>query len=98
MTWFVRSAVVQRGAAGWRSRRHRAGRAALAAAVLLAVEASAAAASAPGRVAPEPAVAATDTRAEVRYAAPLGPPLQVVRRFEPPPTPFAAGHRGVDLA
>jgi murein DD-endopeptidase MepM/ murein hydrolase activator NlpD len=27
---------------------------------------------------------------------PLSPPV-IVRRFEPPPTPYAAGHRGVDL-
>jgi murein DD-endopeptidase MepM/ murein hydrolase activator NlpD len=33
----------------------------------------------------------------VTYAAPVPPPVTVVRRFEPPPTPFAAGHRGVDL-
>lgn len=33
----------------------------------------------------------------VRYRAPLLGPLRVVRRFEPPPTPYAAGHRGVDL-
>ncbi|MFD8883626.1 M23 family metallopeptidase [Streptomyces erythrochromogenes] len=29
---------------------------------------------------------------------PLPPPLSVVRWWEPPPTPYAAGHRGVDLA
>lgn len=29
---------------------------------------------------------------------PLAPEPDVVRRFEPPPHPFAAGHRGVDLA
>lgn len=29
---------------------------------------------------------------------PLEPEPDVVRGFEPPPTPFAAGHRGVDLA
>lgn len=29
---------------------------------------------------------------------PLRPPPAVVRRFEPPPTPYASGHRGVDLA
>ncbi|MEV4139960.1 M23 family metallopeptidase [Dactylosporangium sp. NPDC049742] len=28
---------------------------------------------------------------------PLGPPVAVVRRFEPPPGPYGAGHRGVDL-
>ncbi|ACQ80758.1 Peptidase M23 [Beutenbergia cavernae DSM 12333] len=33
------------------------------------------------------------------YDWPLGgPPPDVVRRFEPPPAPWAAGHRGVDLA
>lgn len=32
----------------------------------------------------------------VEYRAPV--PGQVVRPFEPPPTPYAAGHRGVDLA
>lgn len=29
---------------------------------------------------------------------PLPAPLSVVRWWEPPPTPYAAGHRGVDLA
>lgn len=33
----------------------------------------------------------------VTYAPPVSP-LRVVRGFEPPPTPYAAGHRGVDLA
>ena len=33
----------------------------------------------------------------VTYGPPVSP-LQVVRGFEPPPTPYAAGHRGVDLA
>jgi murein DD-endopeptidase MepM/ murein hydrolase activator NlpD len=32
-----------------------------------------------------------------RYAWPVSPP-QVVRRFDPPPRPWLAGHRGVDLA
>ena len=31
------------------------------------------------------------------YGWPLSPP-QVVRRFDPPPEPWLAGHRGVDLA
>jgi murein DD-endopeptidase MepM/ murein hydrolase activator NlpD len=31
------------------------------------------------------------------YALPLLGQLRVLRRFEPPPTPYAAGHRGVDL-
>ncbi|MCF6377173.1 peptidoglycan DD-metalloendopeptidase family protein [Nocardioides KLBMP 9356] len=29
---------------------------------------------------------------------PLAPEPQVVRGFEPPPSPYASGHRGVDLA
>ncbi|MET9854337.1 M23 family peptidase, partial [Streptomyces sp. NPDC006450] len=29
---------------------------------------------------------------------PLPAPLTVVRWWDPPPTPYAAGHRGVDLA
>ncbi len=34
----------------------------------------------------------------VAYRAPILAGLSIVRRFEPPPTPYAAGHRGVDLA
>lgn len=45
------------------------------------------AASGPAPVVPQP----------VRYAAPVAP-LDVVRRFDPPATPYGAGHRGVDLA
>jgi murein DD-endopeptidase MepM/ murein hydrolase activator NlpD len=33
----------------------------------------------------------------VRYAAPVTP-VDVVRAFDPPATPYGAGHRGVDLA
>lgn len=29
---------------------------------------------------------------------PLAPPHPVVRVFDPPPTPYAAGHRGIDIA
>ena len=32
-----------------------------------------------------------------RYSAPVTP-VHVLRRFQPPPTPYSAGHRGVDLA
>jgi len=32
------------------------------------------------------------------WAVPLGPPLVVVREFDPPPLRWLAGHRGVDLA
>jgi murein DD-endopeptidase MepM/ murein hydrolase activator NlpD len=31
------------------------------------------------------------------WTAPLGGELTVTRRFDPPPDPYAAGHRGVDL-
>jgi murein DD-endopeptidase MepM/ murein hydrolase activator NlpD len=31
------------------------------------------------------------------YTAPIAGPLRLLRPFEPPPTPYAAGHRGVDL-
>jgi murein DD-endopeptidase MepM/ murein hydrolase activator NlpD len=35
--------------------------------------------------------------AEPRWQAPLPRPLEVVRPFEAPPGPYAAGHRGADL-
>ncbi|MGI8881791.1 MAG: M23 family metallopeptidase [Jatrophihabitans sp.] len=47
-------------------------------------------ATATPRVGPAPVPAAT-------YRSPTDP-LRVLRPFEPPPTPYAAGHRGVDLA
>ncbi|MFJ3879712.1 M23 family metallopeptidase [Streptomyces sp. NPDC090077] len=34
----------------------------------------------------------------VRGARPLPAPLSVARWWDPPPTPYAAGHRGVDLS
>lgn len=40
---------------------------------------------------------AVDGRAAI-YTPPIAGPLHVLRPFEPPPTPYAAGHRGVDLA
>src|SRR5690349_17646532 len=40
--------------------------------------------------------AALAPAAAVAYRAPV--PGAVVRPFAPPPTPYAAGHRGVDLA
>jgi murein DD-endopeptidase MepM/ murein hydrolase activator NlpD len=42
------------------------------------------------------ASAAAPAEREVAYRAPL--PLQVVRPFEAPATPYGPGHRGVDLA
>jgi murein DD-endopeptidase MepM/ murein hydrolase activator NlpD len=35
--------------------------------------------------------------AQAVFRLPLDGPLVVTRRFEPPPDPYAAGHRGVDL-
>lgn len=32
-----------------------------------------------------------------RWEWPIGPPRTIVREFEAPPTPYAAGHRGIDL-
>ena len=40
---------------------------------------------------------ATATAARVHYRAPLTGALVVIHPFELPPTPYAAGHRGVDL-
>jgi murein DD-endopeptidase MepM/ murein hydrolase activator NlpD len=48
------------------------------------------------RAAPDPAQAARAGPVVVAYRAPV--PGAVVRPFVPPPTPYAAGHRGVDLA
>jgi hypothetical protein len=41
-------------------------------------------------------VGATSAAAARAWQAPLSP-ITVTRAFEPPPTPYAAGHRGVDL-
>jgi murein DD-endopeptidase MepM/ murein hydrolase activator NlpD len=40
----------------------------------------------------------TTPPAVARWAAPLAGDVVVTRPFHPPPLPFAAGHRGVDLA
>ncbi|TAM90056.1 MAG: M23 family metallopeptidase [Jatrophihabitans sp.] len=53
--------------------------------------------SPPPAVDPGPGARAPGPPGPVRYAAPVSP-LSPVRGFEPPPTPYAAGHRGVDLA
>ena len=42
-------------------------------------------------------LAATGAAAASAWQAPLVP-MTVTRHFEPPPTPYAAGHRGIDLA
>jgi murein DD-endopeptidase MepM/ murein hydrolase activator NlpD len=47
----------------------------------------------PALAAPVPTPAATE-----RFGWPLDGSPSVVRRFEPPPRPWLAGHRGVDLA
>lgn len=44
-----------------------------------------------------PAAAAPAAAPAGMYRSPIEP-LRVVRAFQPPPTPYAAGHRGVDLA
>ena len=35
--------------------------------------------------------------APLRWAPPLGAPLRIAQPYRPPPTPYAAGHRGIDL-
>ena len=46
---------------------------------------------------PAPAPAAVAAPPVVGYAAPLPEPLHVLRRFDPPATPYGPGHLGVDL-
>ena len=43
-------------------------------------------------------LAAARAPSETSYTAPIAGPPRVLRPFEPPPTPYSAGHRGVDLA
>lgn len=43
-----------------------------------------------------PASAASGERGE-RWTPPLGQPLIVSGPYQPPPTPYASGHRGIDL-
>jgi len=70
-------------------------------AVLIALAAPAAPAVAPVRASAllddVPARAAARSAAGT-YRPPVGGALVVLRAFQPPPTPYAAGHRGVDLA
>ncbi|MEU3725362.1 M23 family metallopeptidase [Streptomyces sp. NPDC031705] len=58
--------------------------------------------SPPGSAAPDPGSAAPAGPVHgvrgVRGVRPLPAPLSVVRWWDPPPTPYAAGHRGVDLS
>jgi murein DD-endopeptidase MepM/ murein hydrolase activator NlpD len=44
-----------------------------------------------------PAAPSDPAASAVQYAAPLPSPLDVVRGFDPPPTEYGPGHRGVDL-
>ncbi|MDT4920331.1 MAG: hypothetical protein QOI15_1233 [Pseudonocardiales bacterium] len=68
------------------------------AAVALGGAASAALAATLAVAAPGGPAAPSDPAASaVQYAAPLPGPLDVVRGFDPPPTEYGAGHRGVDL-
>jgi murein DD-endopeptidase MepM/ murein hydrolase activator NlpD len=59
---------------------------------------SAAAISGAQPVSLRPGLAVTRTASDTSYVAPVVGPLQVLRPFQPPPTPYSAGHRGVDLA
>ncbi|KJY38209.1 M23 family metallopeptidase [Streptomyces katrae] len=45
-----------------------------------------------------PAPAAPPAEGAFRAVRPLPAPLSVARWWDPPPTPYAAGHRGVDLS
>ncbi len=47
-------------------------------------------------LAPTPAVLAAAERATWRW--PVSGPPRILRRFTPPPAPWLAGHRGIDLA
>lgn len=60
---------------------------------LLALLAFAPAATSPGSTGP----VAPAPPAPIAYRAPVEP-MRVLRGFEPPPTPYGPGHRGVDLA
>lgn len=51
----------------------------------------------PAALPPAPATRGAPSGA-TSWQAPLGGPLVVTRRFEPPATRYGAGHRGVDLA
>lgn len=61
------------------------------------VAAPASGVAAPGTPAPVVGGPRASPAAGAVYALPLAGPLRVLRPFEPPPTPYAAGHRGVDV-
>lgn len=91
----------RRTAAALRSR-HRAASAAAASVFLIAMLATialpaTATASALGTAARDPRNSeASDPREQWRW--PVPPPIRVVAPFRAPPTPYAAGHRGIDIA
>jgi murein DD-endopeptidase MepM/ murein hydrolase activator NlpD len=70
---------------------------ALLAGVLSVPAGSAAAVTQERPAAVRPGLAAAHVAPGASYAAPIAGPLHVLRPFEPPPTPYSAGHRGVDL-
>jgi murein DD-endopeptidase MepM/ murein hydrolase activator NlpD len=47
---------------------------------------------------PTAGIALTGAPAAATYSAPVAAPLRVVNPFRAPPTPYSAGHRGVDFA
>jgi murein DD-endopeptidase MepM/ murein hydrolase activator NlpD len=51
-----------------------------------------------GSTSPVAASAVAATPGAITYSRPLSGPLVVVNPFRAPPTPYAAGHRGVDFA
>jgi murein DD-endopeptidase MepM/ murein hydrolase activator NlpD len=63
-------------------------------AVLLASAMAAGAGRVPAAVVAQPAT----TAVVANYAPPIAGLLRILRPFAPPPTPYSAGHRGVDLS
>jgi Membrane-bound metallopeptidase len=81
------------------------GRVVVGIALVVVLSGSAAGARSPGAVVrttataqPGPGAPAVAASVVVRYVAPLPGPLHVLRRFDPPATPYGPGHRGVDLS
>lgn len=66
-------------------------------AVALAIGPAAASASVRADARP-PARSATAVAGPASWSWPVGPPVIIVEPFRAPPTPYAAGHRGIDLA
>ncbi|WP_353814311.1 murein hydrolase activator EnvC family protein [Agromyces sp. SYSU T00266] len=65
--------------------------------VVLGAPGSASATAEPGSIAASPGSVPLGPIAD-RWTWPVGPPVLVVASFRAPPTPYAAGHRGIDLA